>query len=96
MVDRDEELRGIAADLRERDVVENAFLAPSSDDRLMIVDLAGDGSVPPDVRAVLAECGLRVAGEVYGSRDARSGSFAGALEEVTRHYVLDVRTRKER
>ena len=91
MSDREAELRELAAELRERDAVADAFPAKSFTDQLVVIDIDGTGTVPDDVKARLADHGLHEAGAVYGS-DER-GSFAGEVDGATRHHFVDVRTR---
>lgn len=92
MTDRRTELRELVARVRERDAVEDAWLAKSFTDRLLVVDVAADASLPADLAEELADYDLRGANEVYGT-DADRQSFAGTLGDATRHQFVDVRTR---
>jgi len=92
MTDREDELRELTAQLREYDVVSDAFLAKSFTDRLVVVDLQDTETVPPRIEDLLGEHGLRGANEVYADSDT-DVSFAGAVGTATRHQFVDVRTR---
>ncbi|MFB6137217.1 MAG: hypothetical protein ABEJ42_02605 [Halobacteriaceae archaeon] len=106
MTDRREALESLAADLRERDDVADAFVAKSFTDHLLVLDVHGE-AVPADVRDRLAERDLRGVGEVYGDGEAEDGaaggagapsapaSTAGAVGDATRHQFVDCRTRGE-
>lgn len=91
MSNREVELRELTAELREHDAVEDAFLAKSFTDQLVIVDINNGEGVPSDVKSRLTEYDLRGADEVYG--DDERGSFAGEVADATRHHFVDVRTR---
>ena len=92
--DRRTELQRLAGRIREYDAVDDAFLAKSFTDRLLILDLAGEGEVPSGIEDRLAEHDLRGANEVYDEGDD-AVAFAGAVGETTRHHFVDVRTRGE-
>lgn len=94
MTDRESELEALASTLRERDAVEDAWLAKSFTDRLLVVDLRVGATLPEDLRTTLADHDLYGANEVYGLDDGRS-SFMGGTDELTRHQFVDVRTRGE-
>ncbi|MFB6083230.1 MAG: hypothetical protein ABEJ94_03170 [Halorientalis sp.] len=93
-MDRTAELRQLAADLRERETVVDAWLAKSFTDRLLVVDLRTDADVPEDIRERLHDHDLYGANEVYDT-DERDASFAGTVgdDDATRHQFVDVRTR---
>ena len=90
MADRETELRTVAERLRTHDAVDDAFLAKSFTDQLLVVDVAGDG-LPEEVIDRLAAHDLHGVNEVYGDDGTRS--FAGRVGEGTRHQFVDVRTR---
>lgn len=92
MTDRAAALRDLAARLRTREVVADAFPAKSFTDRLLIVDLRPGESLPPAMEDLLAEHGLRGANEVYGGSDGDQ-SLLGQVGDSTRHHFVDVRTR---
>ena len=81
----------MAADLRDHEAVDDAFLAKSFSDRLLIVDVGDDDGVPVDVADRLATHDLHAADGVYG--DDEGTSFVGAVGDATRHHFVDVRTR---
>jgi hypothetical protein len=92
MGDRKTELRTLASRLREHDSVHDAFLAKSFTDRLVVVDVGENESLPPEIHELLAEHDLRGANEVYGDGEERV-SFAGAVGEAIRHQFVDLWTR---
>lgn len=92
MTDRGAELRRLVARLSEREAVEDAYLAKSFTDRLLVVDLRAGASVPPDLVALLAEHDLYGANEVY-DREGTDRSFMGSVGGANRHHFVDVRTR---
>jgi hypothetical protein len=92
MTDRAAELRRLAARLRERAVVNDAFLAKSFTDRLLILDVCQGEAVPDDMVQLLADHGLHGAETVYDDEDA-ARSFTGDVGESTRHHFVDVETR---
>jgi hypothetical protein len=91
MTDREAELRQLTAELRDHGAIEDAFLAKSFTDRLVIVDVGDGAEVPSGVSERLAELDLHPADAVYG--DDAGSSFAGAIGTATRHHFVDVRTR---
>jgi len=93
MTERASALRRLAAELRERDDVDDAFLAKSFTDRLLIVDVSPGGPIPDDVEQSLAAHDLRAADEVYG--DGEDGTYPGLgdVGDATRHHFVDVQTR---
>lgn len=93
MTDREAELEALASTLRDRDAVEDAWLAKSFTDRLLVVDLRAE-TLPEDLRSLLADHDLYGANEVYGLDDGRS-SFMGGADGTARHQFVDVRTRGE-
>ncbi|AZH25961.1 hypothetical protein [Haloplanus aerogenes] len=91
MTDREAELRQLVAELREHEAVDDAFLAKSFTDRLVIVDIGDGEGVPAEVTDRLAQYDVREPDEADGF-DA-GGSFAGDVGNATRHHFVDVRTR---
>jgi hypothetical protein len=92
MTDRSTELDELAARVRTREVVEDAFPAKSFTDRLLIVDLGAGDSIPPAIENLLDDHDLRGASEVYGESDSEQ-SLVGPIGDTTRHHFVDVRTR---
>ena len=93
MTDRESDLRAFADRLCECDGVEDAFLAKSFTDRILVVDTAGD-DLPASVRERLDARDVRAAGEVYGAEETGGAhSFVGDVGDGTRHHFVDVRTR---
>lgn len=90
MSDREAELRQLLAEIRDHEAVDDAFLAKSFTDRLVIIDVSDGGSVPADVADRLAEHELRGAADVYGDDE---GSAFGGGGNATRHHFVDVQTR---
>lgn len=94
MPDRTTELRRLAADLTDHEVVEDAWLAKSFTDRLLVLELRAGASVPPAVTDRLAAHDLRGANAVYGT-DADHPSFVGTVGGAERHQFVDTLTRGE-
>ena len=92
MTDREAELRDLADRVRDRDAVADAWLAKSFTDRLLVVDVRAEATLPTDLRRELADRDLRGANEVYGET-ADDPSFAGDVGDGERHQFVDVRTR---
>jgi hypothetical protein len=91
MTDREAELRQLVAELRNHEAVDDAFLAKSFTDRLVIVDIGDGETVPAAVRDRLAEHDVRDADEAYGT--GAGGSFTGDVGDAARHHFVDLRTR---
>jgi hypothetical protein len=92
MSDRGTELRQLAVELQEYEAVEDAFVAKSFTDRLLIVDVGEGDGVPGAVTDRLAAHDLYGADGVYGDDDEHR-SFVGSVGDATRHHFVDVRTR---
>jgi len=90
MGDRETELRQLTAELREHESVDDAFLAKSFTDRLVILDIVDSDGVPEDIADCLEDHDLRGADAVYGNEGS---SFAGNIGESTRHHFVDVQSR---
>lgn len=73
-------------------MVDDAFLAKSFTDRLLILDVCQGESIPADLEQVLSNHGLHGYEGVYGDDEA-ARSFAGDVGESTRHHFVDVQTR---
>jgi len=89
MTDREAELRDLVAELRDHEAVDDAFLAKSFTDRLVIVDVADGDAVPADVRERLAAHDVRGSEAVY----EEGRTFTGDVGDAGRHHFVDVRTR---
>lgn len=92
MSDRRETLQDVAERLIERDVVEDAFLAKSFTDRLLIVDVEQGEEIPDSVLTMLETHDLRAIEEVFGE-DGEHRSVVGDVGDATRHHFVDVQTR---
>ncbi|MBZ6494987.1 hypothetical protein [Natrinema longum] len=92
MTDREALLQDLARRLREYDAVNDAFLAKSFTDRHLILDLEDGHSLPGELRDLLADHDLQGANEEYDT-GGDDPSFAGDLEDGTRHQFVDTRTR---
>jgi hypothetical protein len=92
MTDREEQLRGVAAEVSDHQAIDDAFTAKSFTDLLVIVDVEGMETVPDDVVKLLAEYDCYGADRVYGD-DGGNHSFLGDVGNGTRHHFVDVRTR---
>lgn len=75
-----------------QDLADNAFIANSFTDRLVVIDLKGDAELPQTVEESLRDHGLRGANAVYATGDLNC-SFAGGFGDVTRHQFVDMETR---
>jgi len=91
MSTRNVKLDELMADLRARTAIEDAFLAKSFTDRLLVVDVSEDRVLPEDLSDRITESGFRPAEKVYTEQKAGS-SFAGDLGDATRHHFIDVHT----
>lgn len=92
MSDRRERLQRVAADLQEYDCIDDAFLAKSFTDQLLILDVEQGEAIPEAVLETLRDNDLRGAESVYGE-DSEAHTVVGDLDDVTRHHFVDVRTR---
>ena len=92
MDDREEELHRLVDRLTDNEEVEDAWLAKSFTDRLVVVDLQSDVSFPDGLREELVDHDLYGSNEVYGI-DGDDGSFAGFVGRGKRHHFVDVQTR---
>lgn len=92
MTDRAAELRDLVEEIREHDAVDDAFVAKSFTDRLVVVDLHCDQPFPEALESVLRDSGLRGANTVYADDDT-DRSFAGSVGNTTRHQFIDMQTR---
>lgn len=92
MSDRETELRRLTARLRDFESVDDAFLAKSFTDRLIVVDVSQDESLPDGAADLLDASDLRGVGEVYGDGD-ENPSLVGDIGASTRHHFVDIRTR---
>lgn len=92
MTDREERLRQLVADVSDHSAVDDAFLAKSFTDRLLVVDVRRGADVPDSVVTRLAEHDLYGAADVYGTDD-HAHSHVGDVGDSTRHHFVDVQTR---
>jgi len=94
MSERGERLRGLADRLGDREGVTDAWTAKSFTDRLFVVEVPSEGSLPDGVRETLHDHDLREANDVYemGAADA---DFAGNLADGRRYRFVDVHERGE-
>lgn len=94
MSDRAERLRALAVDLVGRADVTDAWTAKHFSDRLFVVEVAPETSLPDEVRERLHKHDLREANEVYDV-DASDADYAGPLSDGRRYRFVDVRSRGE-
>lgn len=92
MSGQDSELDVLVAELQESGVIEDAFLAKSFTDQLLVVDVQGHQSLSEEITDRLIECGFHPADRVYAGEEA-SSSFLGDVGDAKRHHFVDVRTR---
>lgn len=92
MANRETELRDLSTALCELEVVEDAWLANSFTDRLLIVDLQPGASLPSEARDLLSEHHLIGFNEVYNV-DNNDDSLVGSTTGINRHQFVDIQTR---
>ncbi|WP_262177399.1 hypothetical protein [Haloarcula laminariae] len=92
MTDREQRIQDMVADIRTHDAVDDAFLAKSFTDRLLILDINGVEGVPDEIAVRLRECDFYSAEAVYGESDSHT-STVGAVGDGTRHHFVDTQTR---
>jgi hypothetical protein len=88
---RDAEIQRLLDSLADRPEIADAWTAKSFTDRLLVVDVREDETLPTDVGPLLADHGFRGANEVYETSER--GSFLGDVPTGTRHQFVDVETR---
>jgi len=94
MPDRETELRSLAASAADHPAVEDAWVAKSFTDRMVVVDVRAGADLPAEIEGRFAECDLRGANDVYDT-GAGDDSFAGEAKGAARHQFVDTRTRGE-
>jgi len=95
MSDRAAALSALADRLAEGDGVTDAWTAKSFTDRLFVVEVPSDWSLPETVRETLHDNGLREADDVYDIDGAEGADFAGDLADGRRYRFVDVESRGE-
>jgi len=90
VTDREETLRELVTELTASSAIDDAFLAKSFTDRLLIVDVAGNSGLPAALTDRLADNDLHPAEVVY---ENWSSPPAGQGDTVGRYHFVDVRTR---
>ena len=81
-------MRRLAAELRDHTAIDEAFLATSFGDHLVIVDVSDGEHVPSDVSELLADHGLHGA-RTRGDDSDDTNSSVGRVGNGTRHHFLD-------
>jgi hypothetical protein len=94
MTNRREQLRELADELTERDDLSDAYVAKSFTDRLFVVEVPSDCSIPEAVMDRLAEHNVYPASEVYEDGYRPQAPFAGA-DDHDQYRFVDVRSRGE-
>jgi hypothetical protein len=92
MSDRRAELRALAADLRDRSRVADAWLAKSFTDRLFVVELESGESLPAPVESTVRAAGLEPYNELHDV-PAADAAFAGDVAGSRRFQYVDVESR---
>ncbi|MFB6232667.1 MAG: hypothetical protein ABEH61_00255 [Haloarculaceae archaeon] len=92
MSDRRSELEALVDEILDHDAVDNAFVAKSFTDQLVVVDCQAGEELPATVEERLRDHGLAAANDVYATTGGE-GSSAGAVGEATRHQFVDTETR---
>lgn len=93
MTDRETELEALVERARQHDAVADAFLAKSFTDRLVVVDLEADESLPRELVTLFASHDCHGASDVYDW--SQGDSSTGEYGEATRYQFVDQRTRGE-
>lgn len=93
MTNRGTSLRRLADSLAARDDVRDAWTAKSFTDRLFVVEVPADATLPGDVREMLRGNDLRGADDVYDVTGATDAAFAGDLDDCRRYRFVDVSDR---
>ncbi len=93
MIDRRAELDRLVRTITEHEAIENAWVAKSFTDRVLVVESERE-DLPTAIEERLAEHDLRGVNEIYRVGDGE-GSFVGAVGDGSRHRFVDMRTRGE-
>lgn len=92
MSDRESQIRDLVAHIQTHAAVDDAFLAKSFTDRLLILDINGTDGVPDEIIARLRECDFYSAETVYDESSNHTSDF-GDVGNGTRHHFVDTQTR---
>lgn len=92
MSDRADVLGALADELAGRSDVSGAWTAKHFSDRLFVVEVSPDSSLPDEVRERLHDHDLREANEVYDV-DATDADYAGPLSDGRRYRFVDITAR---
>ncbi|MFC7041889.1 hypothetical protein [Halonotius sp. GCM10025705] len=92
MVDRATELRQLTDQIADYDAIDDAFVAKSFTDQLVVVDCKAGETLPAAITERLHDHGLDGANDVYATTEGDQSS-AGAVGEGTRHQFVDTETR---
>ncbi|TQQ83631.1 hypothetical protein EGH24_02235 [Halonotius terrestris] len=92
MPDRATELRRLADEVADHDAIDDAFVAKSFTDLLVVIDCEAGEGFPAEIETRLRDHGLDGANDVYATTEGDQSS-AGAVGEATRHQFVDTETR---
>ncbi|MDS0284423.1 hypothetical protein [Haloarcula onubensis] len=81
VTDRERQIRELVADIRTHETVDDAFLAKSFTDRLLILDINGTDGIPEEIVARLRERDFYSAETVYDKSGNHTSDF-GDVERV--------------
>jgi hypothetical protein len=92
VTDRERTIQDLVSDIRTHDAVDDAFLAKSFTDRLLILDSNEVDGVPDEIVVRLREYGFHSAQAVYGESSGHTSTL-GNVGDATRHHFVDTETR---
>lgn len=93
MAGREATLWELIINLCDLEYVEDAWLANSFTDQLLVIDLHPETSMTDEVRDLLADHDLYGFNEVYDI-DNQDESLVGSVADLNRHQFVDVRTKR--
>ena len=95
MTDRATELRDLAAEISQREDIQDAWTAKSFTDRILVVEVPPNEQLPNSIQRTLAAHDCLGADEVYEMTGVDGPDFAGNLADGRRYRFVDVQSRGE-
>jgi len=95
MTDRATELRDLAAEISQREDIQDAWTAKSFTDRILVVEVPPNEQLPNSIQRTLAAHDCLGADEVYEMEGVDGPDFAGKLPDGRRYRFVDVLSRGE-